>query len=247
MKILQKNRPKTVSFEISPHYAIEQTRKLTRMKANIFILVFMIFLAGGKLAAQELQPSETHALMNVLVTNMKDVPSEGDEISFVTQNGEKISGISNKDGKFQVLVKKGTTYDINYKSIEFDEKYSKIEVPAGEGMMTMNCHVKYGFSGTYTLSNVFFDTDKATLRPESNESLDHLANLMQNKKTMKIELSGHTDSEGDDQSNQTLSENRAKAVRNYLIKKGIASNRITAKGYGETQPVASNETPEGET
>jgi len=62
---------------------------------------------------------------------------------------------------------------------------------------------------------------------------------------MVIEISGHTDDVGDDALNLELSQKRAESVRNYLIKNGIASNRVTAKGYGETQPIADNSTPEG--
>jgi outer membrane protein OmpA-like peptidoglycan-associated protein len=62
---------------------------------------------------------------------------------------------------------------------------------------------------------------------------------------MKIEIAGHTDSDGEDETNIKLSQGRANAVMNYLINKGIASSRLTAKGYGETQPVAGNDTESG--
>jgi outer membrane protein OmpA-like peptidoglycan-associated protein len=63
--------------------------------------------------------------------------------------------------------------------------------------------------------------------------------------TMKIELSGHTDSDGSDTYNQKLSENRAKAVVDYLVKRGIKAERMVAVGYGESKPIDTNETPEG--
>lgn len=65
------------------------------------------------------------------------------------------------------------------------------------------------------------------------------------KNSLKIELGGHTDSDGDEESNLKLSQRRVETVRNYLIKKGVPVNRLTAVGYGENQPVADNSTEEG--
>ncbi len=99
---------------------------------------------------------------------------------------------------------------------------------------------------TVVLNNIFFDFDKATLRKESFAELRNVAKMLKTYPTMEIELSGHTDTVGDEAYNTLLSENRAKAVRHYLIYTGgIDGARITAKGYGSTRPVAPNETEEG--
>lgn len=95
------------------------------------------------------------------------------------------------------------------------------------------------------LRNVFFDTDKYDLKPESKAELDKLVAFLKNNPTLKIELGGHTDNVGDDKKNQVLSENRSKAVFNYLVENGIARERLAYKGYGETRPIATNDTPEG--
>ncbi|MBI3136931.1 MAG: PD40 domain-containing protein [Bacteroidetes bacterium] len=95
--------------------------------------------------------------------------------------------------------------------------------------------------GCVTLENVFFDLDSYNLRSESYIELDKLAQYLKDNPTMKIELQGHTDTQGDDKHNLELSDNRAKAVYEYLITKGIAKERLTYKGYGETQPVVSDE------
>jgi outer membrane protein OmpA-like peptidoglycan-associated protein/Tol biopolymer transport system component/Tfp pilus assembly protein PilF len=95
------------------------------------------------------------------------------------------------------------------------------------------------------LRNVFFETGSAALRPESTAELDRLAGLLREMPGMKIQLNGHTDNVGDDASNQTLSENRAKAVYNYLVEKGIPAERLRFKGFGESQPVQTNDTAEG--
>ena len=95
------------------------------------------------------------------------------------------------------------------------------------------------------LKNIFFDFDKATLRPESTAELERLTKLLVDVPTMRIEISGHTDNKGSATYNQTLSENRAKSVVEYLISKGIVAARLEFKGYGLQQPIAPNETDEG--
>jgi OmpA-OmpF porin, OOP family len=97
----------------------------------------------------------------------------------------------------------------------------------------------------FQLNNVYFDTGKATLKPSSYAELNDLVEYMKLKPSVKIEVAGHTDDVGDDAANMKLSQDRAQAVKAYLMKKGIAADRIVAKGYGETRPVATNETPEG--
>jgi outer membrane protein OmpA-like peptidoglycan-associated protein len=96
-----------------------------------------------------------------------------------------------------------------------------------------------------TLNNLFFDFDKAVLRPESFPELDRIVTLMNEKPTMQIEISGHTDSAGPDQYNLGLSERRAKSVVQYLDGKKIDKSRMNVVFFGETQPVDTNDTPEG--
>jgi outer membrane protein OmpA-like peptidoglycan-associated protein/tetratricopeptide (TPR) repeat protein len=90
------------------------------------------------------------------------------------------------------------------------------------------------------LNNVFFDLAKATLRPESRVELLNLAAYLKANPTLKIEVQGHTDSQGDAQKNLILSEQRAMAVYQFLLEEGIAANRISYKGFGSKQPVVSD-------
>ncbi|MFH0867131.1 MAG: OmpA family protein [Bacteroidota bacterium] len=92
----------------------------------------------------------------------------------------------------------------------------------------------------YSLKNIYFDFDKATLRPESATELDFLAAQLSQNPCSIIEISGYTDSKGDDEYNLILSQNRANSVVQYLIQKGINKKRLVAKGYGEANPVATN-------
>jgi len=95
------------------------------------------------------------------------------------------------------------------------------------------------------LKNVFFETNKFDLKPKSKVELNKLVDFLTKNPTVTIELSGHTDNVGNSKANQILSDNRAKAVYNYLIEKGITTERLSTKGYGDTQPIASNDTEEG--
>lgn len=95
------------------------------------------------------------------------------------------------------------------------------------------------------LNNVFFDFNQATLRDESKAELDRLFDVLANNKSIRMEIGGHTDNVGEKGYNQTLSENRAHAVVDYLIQKGIEADRLTYAGYGDKNPVAQNTTDEG--
>jgi outer membrane protein OmpA-like peptidoglycan-associated protein len=91
------------------------------------------------------------------------------------------------------------------------------------------------------LANVFFDLDKSILRKESYVELNKLVSFLNENESIHIEIGGHTDSRGDAQRNLTLSDNRAKAVYNFAISKGIAKERLSYKGYGSTKSVNSDE------
>ena len=96
-----------------------------------------------------------------------------------------------------------------------------------------------------TLRNVFFETAKWDLTAASSVELDKVVDLMAKNQSMRVMLEGHTDNVGSDAANHKLSENRAKAVYDYLVKHGVASNRLQYKGYGESKPIADNNTEEG--
>ncbi len=98
---------------------------------------------------------------------------------------------------------------------------------------------------TFVLRNIFFDFDKSILLQQSHNELQKLLNILHDNPKMKIEVRGHTDGRGSSDYNQRLSENRAKAVVDYLISKGIDSHRLQYKGFGKSQPIDSNTSDEG--
>ena len=94
------------------------------------------------------------------------------------------------------------------------------------------------------LNNLFFNTAEWELLPESQAELRRVYKILV-ERNLKVEISGHTDSRSDDSYNQTLSENRANAVKEYLVKLGYPDEKLTTVGYGEKKPIAGNNTPEG--
>ena len=114
----------------------------------------------------------------------------------------------------------------------------KQEIQANEMFETIN---KEGFITLY----INFETGKADIKPESQSIVDQIGEMLRQNKDLKISVEGHTDNVGSEKSNQLLSENRAKAVMNSLIARGIDKTRLSYKGWGSTKPIADNSTEEG--
>jgi outer membrane protein OmpA-like peptidoglycan-associated protein len=95
------------------------------------------------------------------------------------------------------------------------------------------------------MSDVLFDTAKFTLRPAAREKLAKVAGVVSGHPGLTLEVEGHTDSIGEDDYNQRLSEQRGEAVRDYLTGQGVPQNSVTSRGFGETQPSASNQNAAG--
>jgi OOP family OmpA-OmpF porin len=101
------------------------------------------------------------------------------------------------------------------------------------------------FSDLLAKGKIRFESGRATIDPDSAGLLDRLIETALRCPTVNIEIAGHTDTDGEDAFNQALSEKRAQAVSDYLVKAGLPADRFTATGYGSTQPVATNDTDEG--
>jgi len=114
----------------------------------------------------------------------------------------------------------------------------KQEVVASEMFEKIN---KEGFIALY----INFETGKSDIKPESQPIIDQLSEMLMQNQTLKISIEGHTDNVGGDKTNQLLSESRAKSVMNALISKGIEVSRLKSKGWGQSKPIADNNTEEG--
>jgi outer membrane protein OmpA-like peptidoglycan-associated protein len=222
------------------------------MKKYSLILLLLILPLGITLA-QGLQPDDSNAVINIMVIDHNSKAIAGEKIMVQSEKTQKVySGITDANGKFSILVPYGCNYTFKYKQFTTDAAYDrKLPIPSGVDKngnpqrFTLNFTLRIELPKKYELRNVFFDTGKSTLRPESNKELNELVEFMSLQKTMVIEIAGYTDNVGTDAANQKLSQDRADAVRNYLVNHKIPANQLQAKGYGASDPVASNDTPEG--
>lgn len=154
-----------------------------------------------------------------------------------------------EDGTFLAPLPFGDTYALHVKHpgyLFFSENYALDDTSKVNDAYEVDVQLtRIQVGRTETLNNIFFDVNAYELLPESRSELDLLVQfLLLNKETV-IELGGHTDNTGNEQYNQQLSENRAKAVYTYLIEAGISPTRLHYKGYGQHAPIADNDTPEG--
>jgi outer membrane protein OmpA-like peptidoglycan-associated protein len=100
-------------------------------------------------------------------------------------------------------------------------------------------------TGCWTIKGINFDYNKWDIKPQYRKALDESIDVLKLNPAMTIEIQGHTDSIASEQYNQVLSEKRAKATRDYFVANGVAPDRMSVRGFGETMPIASNDTPEG--
>ena len=190
------------------------------------------------------------ATVNVTVTDMGAKPRKGEEVIFRGEKtGKIIRGYSDAAGKIKQLLPPGDSYHVSLKSISDTTQYAIITVPvlAEDEYFTdpFWVNIKFAPPKNYRLDNVHFDFDKASLRVDSYAQLTELLEYLKRHEEINAEIAGHTDNMGTDAHNLKLSQERANTIRNYLISKGIKANRLTAKGYGASQPVADNNSEEG--
>lgn len=151
-------------------------------------------------------------------------------------------------GKFLITLASGKNYGIAVKAEGYLFHSENFDIPTGSADNLVNKVIELkniAVGSKIALRNIFFDTGKSTLRPESNAELDRLVKLLQDVPSLKIEISGHTDNTGSAKINESLSQDRADAVVNYLKSKGISTSRLTSKGYGSSAPIATNNTADG--
>ncbi len=197
----------------------------------------------------ELEPSETMALMKIMVQDTEGNPVPGTVATIRYEGGDVVlSGVSDETGIVRGLIPVGATYLVRFISLDSErvEVNHEIDVPR-EGYLDLDLKLTYlpSQSRTFILHGVLFNSGKATLKEESYTRLSDLLEYMTAKESVVIELAGHTDSMGSGAANQRLSEARAVEVKRYLVSRGIEARRINAVGYGETQPIADNDTAEG--
>jgi outer membrane protein OmpA-like peptidoglycan-associated protein len=151
-------------------------------------------------------------------------------------------------GKYLVSLPAGKNYGVSVNKTGYIFHSENLDVPASAAFKEVTKDISFQpmeVGNKVVLNNIFFDYNQSSIRNESRNEIERLALMLFKNPTVKIEISGHSDSKGSDEYNQKLSEARAKSVVDYLIMLDVEPERLTAKGYGKTRPVASNDTEEG--
>lgn len=200
----------------------------------------------------KIKATKTEAALKFVIVDKDKGPIPGIVIALTGKKDQKklFTTETDSEGYTEILVPIGQDYDLVYLSLGMQEIAATIPVTS-EPNQNIRLTLRYkrilppAPDRGIVLDNVHFDTGKATIRPESLPELDRVAEYMTHKPNLEIEISGHTDNVGDPKSNQSLSQRRADACRAYLIKKGIDQSRVRAVGYGDTRPIAPNDTVDG--
>lgn len=243
--ILPHGKTYLISYEAEGYHTVTNKYKLEPGKE--YLSTEMVFiLKDVKLHKKELG---TVGVVG-MVTDIQKKPIKGARINVVDNTtGKSISQYqSDNSGNFSFVLERGKNFNISFEAEGYLFQSENIHLPKEMiySSIEKNIVLQPVVEGSkIVLKNVFFDFNKSRIRKESFAELDNIYKLLQEKPELKIEISGHTDNKGNDKLNLKLSESRAKAVMDYLVKKGISKNRLTAKGYGKNQPIASNDTDEG--
>lgn len=184
--------------------------------------------------------------VNGSITNKKGISVPGAKIT-VNDNvtGKLIDTYYSNatDGRYYFVLQRGQNYNLSYEADGYLFQSENVNVPKEPVYSEINKIVVLEpiEKGTkITLKNLFFDSGKSNIRKESNVELEKLYKLLKENPGLIVEIAGHTDNKGNAKVNEKLSQDRANAVVNYIVKKGMPTNQLVAKGYGSTQPIAEN-------
>ena len=176
----------------------------------------------------------------------------GVELVFTGAQADKTAlsfrDVTKPDGAYQVAVLSGRTYQVAVSKDGKNIETQEFPVPVSTNdstTITKNFYVNYiDTTQRMAFKNIYFDTDKYKLRPESITELNTTAQVLMANTGINISIEGHCDSRNTDEYNMVLGQNRADAAKNYLTKQGIAETRMTTVSYGERRPAAPNDSPE---
>lgn len=193
-----------------------------------------------------------------LVTYLKGIVSDknsfkklGAKVELIDLESEKVIAETYSGsayGDYLICIPSGRDYALNVSKDGYLFHSENFSLKGYTSMQPYSLDVqlqKLRAGANIVLNNVFFESSKWDLLPSSKAELNKLATLLTMNANVRVEIGGHTDNVGNDESNQLLSENRAKSVVEYLVKQGVAAERLSAKGYGETVPIESNDTEQG--
>ena len=199
---------------------------------------------------EEAKPEPVVLISGVVRNSVTKDPMEAN-IIYNNLRTDEVIGTAISDpvtGQYKIVLPYGKIYSFRATQAGFYPVSDNMNVEEIDEYVTIEkdlilTPVKVG--ETIRLNNIFFDVNKSTLKEESYSELNRLISFMNDNPKMKISIGGHTDSQGEDAFNLKLSQDRVKSVIDYLLSKNISSENLAGQGYGETQPIASNDTEEG--
>jgi outer membrane protein OmpA-like peptidoglycan-associated protein len=195
------------------------------------------------------QPGKTIYVKGKIYDAATKLPLEADVDVVDLQTGNSVvKWVSNKtNGEFFICLPVNKNYAFNTSKTGYlfhSENFAMVEKKDCQPFALSIPLSPITKDSIVVLRNVFFETNKFDLKDESKSELNKLVDFLNKNPTLKIEISGHTDNIGEKKLNQILSENRSKSVLEYLVSNGIAKERLTFKGYGDSKPVVANDSDE---
>ena len=203
-----------------------------------------------KLARIDIKEAQLTLLKGFILDDKTNKPLEATIEIIDNERNEVIASFTSNSvtGRYLVSMPAGKNYGISVKKENYLFHSENFDLAATAEYQEVQKDIKLkniAVGQSIVLKNIFFDFNKSTLRKESENEIAQLTKLLVDIPTMKIEISGHTDSYGSDIYNKNLSHQRAKAVYDRLIQNGIKADRLTFMGYGEEKPIDTNETDAG--
>ena len=180
---------------------------------------------------------DIHITISGWVLDKDEEPVPNAVIRIVGNDGSNQREVARDDGSFKFNLDRGVKYVMKagapgYLNVKQEFESDDAEEDADYGID----FILAAINKPQVVENIFYDFDKATLRPESKEALDEMVTMLNENPNVTIEMGAHTDRKGSDEYNYALSDRRAQSVIDYLIEAGIAEDRLSPKGYGESVP-----------
>ena len=198
---------------------------------------------------QALKPDPVSIISGFVLDAETQKPIDAEIIYENLATGEELGiAISTKEKGYQISLPSGKNYGFLAVARNYASESANINLSSLKSFQTkkVNLNVAPIKKGQVVrINNLFFDLGKYKLRQESRSELNRMVDMLKSNPSISIEVIGHTDNQGNDDTNKTLSKNRANSVVNFLVEKGISKTRISSVGMGETSPVASNDTDSG--
>lgn len=185
-------------------------------------------------------------LYGVITDSESKIVLPGTKVTLYENHKIKNSTVSSTAGEYSFAVECGKTYSVRAEKPDYATKEVDITIPRTNGKTNLPialdksvCKVAIGddLGKCFGIKMIYFDLDKSNIRTEAALDLEKILDVLNQYPTMKLDIRSHTDSRASHQYNEALSDRRAKSTINWLIKNGVAKNRLTGKGYGETELV----------